>query len=166
MKLKHGTRIFDKFCRKCNAVVPHYIGIGRCVNCSQSWTKKHYWKRKEYYINKHNLWKKKNRIVVNKINRDWRFQNKLKVIKHYTKGTMQCQGINGKCPFKNYKFEPETLQIDHVNGNGIKDRERIRKMGVDLTRYLIRENFPKEYQILCPYCNAKKELIKRGTLKK
>ena len=42
---------------------------------------------------------------------------------------------------------PECLQIDHVNGGGIKDRYS----GTALFKHVL-EN-PKDYQILCANCN-------------
>jgi len=45
----------------------------------------------------------------------------------------------------------EFLAIDHVNGGGKKERETM--SSYQIMRKVIKENFPKEYRILCHNCN-------------
>ena len=51
------------------------------------------------------------------------------------------------------------LCIDHVNGNGLKERKL--KNGANFLRKIIRENFPDDYQLLCANCNLIKAIENR-----
>ncbi len=53
------------------------------------------------------------------------------------------------CGETNEKF----LTIDHINNNGARDREEMRKEGRDLYTYIIKNSFPSDLQILCMNCN-------------
>lgn len=68
-------------------------------------------------------------------------------------GECQCP----KCPEK----DPRFLTVDHVNNDGHLERDRgVGKrrgsQGHDLYRRLIREGFPKTFQLLCFNCNLGK----------
>ena len=59
-------------------------------------------------------------------------------------------GYGGKCQCcgeKRFEF----LVIDHVNGNGNKERKRISTH--QIARKIINSNFPPEYRVLCHNCN-------------
>ena len=45
----------------------------------------------------------------------------------------------------------EFLTIDHINGGGTKHRKEV--VGGRLYDWLIKNNFPEGYQILCMNCN-------------
>jgi len=47
------------------------------------------------------------------------------------------------------------LSIDHINGNGRKHREKVGK-GAKFYHWIVKNNFPKELQILCSNCNTGK----------
>lgn len=49
----------------------------------------------------------------------------------------------------------EFLALDHIDGNGNKDR-KLHGTGTQLYSYLVKNNFPKIYQILCHNCNLAK----------
>jgi len=53
------------------------------------------------------------------------------------------------CGESNYEF----LGIDHINNNGSQHRKEI---GRGLYDFLIKNNFPSEFQILCHNCNFAK----------
>jgi len=94
--------------------------------------------REEYY--------KKNREKIIKIkiknNLKYRRLAKIDCINHYSKGKncCSCCGV----------FHLEFLAIDHIKGNGIKHREKIKEY---LPLYLKRNNYPKGFRILCHNCN-------------
>jgi hypothetical protein len=46
--------------------------------------------------------------------------------------------------------EPKFLQIDHVNGDGAEHRRKVGKM---VASWIVRNNFPPDFQILCANCN-------------
>ncbi len=60
----------------------------------------------------------------------------------------------GKCVCCGMDYLP-VLVIDHKNGNGNKHRKEVTsgKAGVNFYRWLIKNNFPQEFQILCQNCN-------------
>jgi hypothetical protein len=45
------------------------------------------------------------------------------------------------------------LTIDHIQGGGRKHREEIGKNGLSIYNYLVKKDFPHEYQTLCYNCN-------------
>ena len=70
---------------------------------------------------------------------------------------------NKKLVFTNYGYKcnhcgecnSEFLQIDHINGGGNK---HVKSLTVNFYRWLIKNNFPKEFQTLCANCNKLKSL--------
>jgi hypothetical protein len=49
----------------------------------------------------------------------------------------------------------EFLSLDHINGGGRRHRAELKKIGFGGRFYLwlIKNNFPKEYRVLCNNCN-------------
>ena len=89
----------------------------------------------------------------------WRATNKRsvanrrrKVLVHYSTGTLEC----ACCGEAEYKF----LCIDHINGGGRKHRQGLdnggRASADHLYRWLLKEQFPAGFQILCHNCNSAK----------
>ena len=70
---------------------------------------------------------------------------RMKVLEHYG-------GIPPKCACCG-ETHFEFLSIDHINGNGTKER---RQYGSKLAYSLIRRGYPEGYQILCHNCNQAK----------
>lgn len=89
--------------------------------------------RIRYYENSKKKWKKE----------------KLQVYKHYG---LKCNC----CGEKEYKF----LTIDHIYGGGQKHRRELGSVNNSraLRRWLIDNNFPKGFQLLCYNCNITKGL--------
>lgn len=48
------------------------------------------------------------------------------------------------------EFRSEFLAVDHINGGGKKHR---RKIGENIHYWLVRNNFPKGFRLLCHNCN-------------
>ena len=67
---------------------------------------------------------------------------------HYSNGEMCCN----KCRFNNIK----ALEIDHINNNGCEHRKEIK--GGHIYKWLIKNNFPDGFQVLCATCNALKRI--------
>lgn len=80
-----------------------------------------------------------------------RAKHKLKlkqiVVNHYTEGSMRCQC----CGYSGIEF----LSVDHINGDGKEHRKTI-GTGFTIYRWLIKNNFPRDFQILCIACNHAK----------
>lgn len=74
---------------------------------------------------------------------------RLTVLRHYSSGLLECNC----CGINELKF----LAIDHINNNGKEDRKK-NGTSVQFYRYLIKNDFPEGYQILCHNCNMAKAL--------
>jgi len=78
-------------------------------------------------------------------------RRRLKVLSAYSAGTLSCI----VCGFNDVR----ALNIDHINEVGSKHKNRLG--GCILTKYLIDNNYPPGYQVLCSNCNAIKEYNRR-----
>lgn len=58
------------------------------------------------------------------------------------------------CKENEYGF----LTIDHVNGGGTKHRKTV--TATSLPFFIVKNNFPKDYQVLCYNCNCSKAFTK------
>jgi len=80
--------------------------------------------------------------------KEYYFNKRFRVLMHYTSGTLTCT----ICGTFGYPF----LAIDHIKGRKFHGHEDV---GADkLHRYIIKNNFPFEFQILCHNCNTIKEI--------
>ena len=77
----------------------------------------------------------------------YRQRMKLKLFSHYSNGKCACV----KCGFGDIR----ALSIDHINGGGTKHRE---KLGYNIYHWLIKNNYPEGFQVLCYNCQAIKRL--------
>ncbi len=59
--------------------------------------------------------------------------------------------------------DQEVLCIDHIHNDG-KEQRKITGFGSRFYQWLITNNFPKGYQVLCFNCNHKKEVLRRRSL--
>lgn len=67
----------------------------------------------------------------------------MKIYEHYGNGLVQCSC----CGEKEVRF----LSVDHINQNGADHRREIG--GGHLYNWLVKNNFPEGFQILCLNCN-------------
>jgi hypothetical protein len=139
-------------CKRCNIeLVPE-------INWNQSRIKHHdnickicyINEYKEYYTKYREQFREKSRAYSKMYHR----QNKKQVISHYSNGTMLCFC----CGEKHIEF----LTIDHINGGGTMHRKELRKAGISLGtgfyRWLIKQNYPDGYRVLCFNCNQARGL--------
>jgi hypothetical protein len=60
----------------------------------------------------------------------------------------------------------DVLTIDHINNDGAEHRKTRRAMtGNAMYSWLIKNDYPEGFQVLCFNCNVKKELLYRRSLK-
>ncbi len=74
-------------------------------------------------------------------------KHKLQVFEHYG---MQCSC----CGESVYEF----LTIDHMNNDGAKHRKAIGEGGSAIYHWLVKNDFPEGFQILCYNCNCGKRI--------
>jgi hypothetical protein len=75
-------------------------------------------------------------------------QKKLQVLAHYGRICQCCS-----------EGREEFLSIDHINGDGAKHRKEIGGNGSGLYWWLVKNNFPPGFQVLCFNCNISKGLF-------
>jgi hypothetical protein len=120
-----------------------------CKECSRKRTKKWYWEQggKEKTLKNQKIEFIKNPELKKQKYRDWAWKRKIEAINHY----------GGKCACCG-ESEPKFLAIDHKNNNGNKHRKEIGN--VKIYTWLKKNNWPKEFQVLCHNCNMAKAFWK------
>ena len=137
------------------------------------YSKEYYQKNKQKLLNSHKKYRDKpdTQIKLKELRERWKKNNpnylknlrksrRIICIEHYSSGKNCCNC----CGENIYEF----MSIDHINGGGGKHRKSLN--GERLETWLINNNFPEGYQILCHNCNQAKghhkicphELIKVG----
>ncbi len=71
-----------------------------------------------------------------------RRKNKMTIISNYG-GQCACCG----------ETKMEFLTIDHIDGGGTQHRKSLVQSGTTIYRWIIKNNFPKGFQVLCLNCN-------------
>jgi hypothetical protein len=74
-------------------------------------------------------------------------ERRLIILNHYSNGNPHCNC----CGEKEIKF----LAIDHINNNGAAHRREV-GAGTKMWKWIIDNNFPNTFQILCHNCNMAK----------
>ena len=72
-------------------------------------------------------------------------QQRTQVLMHYSNGVPQCECCG--------ELEYEFLSIDHINGGGSKQLKKLKRTGTNFYRWLIMNDFPDGYRVLCMNCN-------------
>ncbi len=100
--------------------------------------------RKEYLYQYNKKWAKENPDYYRSYAKEYARKKRREAIDHYG-AVCVC------CGESHYEF----LCIDHINGGGNKHRKEIGE-GNNLPRWLIKNKFPSNFQILCANCNQAK----------
>jgi hypothetical protein len=89
-------------------------------------------------------WRKNKSIHVKNYNKAWLRLRRLRIISHYS---------NGKsCCYRCGNTDLRVLSIDHINSGGCKHTKELIKQGTNLYTWIIKNNFPSGFQILCMNC--------------
>ncbi len=132
---KHAcARHLEKHTNRCKDIYRQCKENSVCYFCPDP--KPPAYKQGEAVCEKH---RKEGNARLNKLNKTRRQQ----VLNHYGR----------KCACCGLAYEP-ALQIDHIHGGGTKHRKEI-GLG-QLYKYIIKNNFPDDYQTLCILCNGLK----------
>ena len=97
----------------------------------------------------------KNRYKLCRRHKERRVAYKLDTMSHYSGGG---KPVCAMCGFD----DPRALVIDHINDDGAEHRREISgknrsSSGVETYRWLMKNNYPIGFQVLCANCNTIKE---------
>jgi hypothetical protein len=127
----------------------------RCSKCNKNntkkiseWKKSHPKRVKE--IRKKSYIKNQAKILLHAHNYLRKFW--LSVITHYGGNPPKC----ACCGETILKF----LTIDHMYKNGRKERKELKRWGLPFYQWLVQNNFPEGYQVLCFNCNCGRAINK------
>lgn len=139
----------------CDRIIDSHGAKGMCHRCYERNRKKSPEAKKRSYVTR-KKWldgltnEQKERLKrIGKSNRSKRRRAyKLEVIEYYTNNTNECSC----CGEKHFEF----LCVDHMNGDGHRQRKELGSSGSGTGFYLwlIKHDFPKGYRILCFNCNC------------
>jgi len=125
-------------CRECGVILTD-------ENWYPSFEKKHDYICKKCTYEKDKIWRQNNKDKYNQLKRESNHRLMNEIIDRYG-GKCVCCGETRR----------EYLSIDHVNGNGSKQRREIGKSSQGLHYWLKQNNYPEGFQVLCFNCNMGK----------
>ncbi len=143
------------WCNRCegwkNSEKEFYQRYGKpsqpCRSCciKQSAALKKQWREEnpELAKQKYEEWYKHNREPYQELQRSRYHERRMRCLRHYG-------GPNPRCSCCG-ETHSEFLSIDHTDGGGNKHRQEI---GYDIYRWLIKNNFPPRFRVLCMNCNT------------
>jgi len=125
-----------RYCPRCDTyLLPKYFYGSKtkgyqsyCKSCLNNYCKEHY---------------KTNLKRYRKTRQDYKLNQRQRVLEYYGN---KC----GCCGEVTYEF----LTVDHINNNGAKHRKELK--GSSVYNWIIKNNFPDDFQILCYNCNCAK----------
>lgn len=94
------------------------------------------------------LYRKRNpayRKRENEKNKERHAKRRLTVLEHY--------GMKCVCCGETHQ---EFLTIDHINGDGGKQRNQIKQQANNVFAWIIKHKFPKDLQVICRNCHTAK----------
>jgi hypothetical protein len=118
--------------------------IGQCSQCGKNSPVTN-GKRCQACIDKRNKWYQGSTTQTKDKTR--RENNRAAAIEHYG-GKCMCCG----------ETEPCFLAIDHTDGDGNTHRKEINKYGSTFFKWLVDNDFPEGFQVLCHNCNMGKHI--------
>lgn len=113
--------------------------------------KAYYQKHKEKYKAKARLYYKNNKKKCSEWAKKRGLERRLDVLTYYSEGKLRCNC----CGEDQYEF----LCIDHIENNGAQHRRETKTSTI--YQWLITNNYPKGFQVLCHNCNMAKGFYKQ-----
>jgi hypothetical protein len=143
-KLCHSRFFYKKYGGKEYAKYLYYNKGGRE-------NKKEYLKNPEIRKHKNEYLKKyhsNNKDRHNELQRESERKRRIEILNHYSEGKMKCSC----CGESHFEF----LALDHKNNDGNKWRRVHPKGSQKLYTWIIKNNFPPIFAVLCHNCNSAK----------
>ncbi len=109
----------------------------------QKWIRAH----PERFRESKRKWYQKNQIKIRAEVKIKYEKLRLEVLKHYSNGTLSCVC----CGESIYQF----LTVDHIEGGGTQQRKILG--AANLLSFLLKNDYPKGYRVLCYNCNCGRE---------
>jgi len=145
--IKPAEKYFGKPCPKHPESARYKTSHG-CVVCAKAKDRKSYYKHHPERL-------LQSRIKANRYTEE----NKNAVINVLTNGEGTCRWCG--------QGDIDVLTVDHVLGGGTRHRNMIKsRNGQSLYSWIIRNDYPDGFQVLCANCNLKKEVMRRRSLRK
>lgn len=140
----------SKFYKNANGTLDSY-----CKDCKREYRNQARREKRGYYGSE--KFKKTTKEYKKRYNKNLNEQRKAQVISELTSGEMCCS----LCGFDDIR----ALSVDHIDGNGAEHRKSVR--GCHLYKWLIKNNFPEGFQVLCMNCqwikrHENNEFTKKG----
>lgn len=134
-------------CVKCNAEQkqkwygenPQYV-----TDCAAS--------RREFYYKNRSSEQARSRKIMN----EFKAELKNAVVNVLTNGEGTCRWCG--------QGDQDVLTIDHINNDGARHRRELKS--ANIYRWLVQNDYPPGFQVLCFNCNVKKEVMRRRSLRK
>ena len=141
-------------CRECGVILTDenwYLSFKKrhsyiCKKCYKKYSKEWRQNNRDRYNQLQKIWQQNNRDRYNQIQREWYHRLINEIIDAYG-GKCACCGETRR----------EYLTIDHINGNGRKQKREIEVRDPKSFYYWLKQNnYPKGFQVLCFNCNCGK----------
>lgn len=130
-------------------VSPRYTRNGGCVFCNKEYAKSP--QAKSSVSSRMKIYKALPHVKVaaNEASKKSQHSIKIDVISHYG-GKCACCGESGLV----------FLCVDHIDGDGAEHRRETKtSTGIKFYRWLIKNKFPRGFQVLCWNCNSAKHIL-------
>lgn len=115
----------------------------------KEYMKKYYSENKNGILEHNEKWRQKHLGICNKNNKISYVRNRIICLSIYSNNELKCK----YCGYDNI----DALDIDHINNDGYKFRQD-NPQWKKFHKYLMKNNFPSGYQVLCKNCNWLKRL--------
>lgn len=158
-----------KICRRCNKeksdeefykIKKSKDGLDSwCKSCKNKYNRKYSekWNRNPKNKRKRKKWKNKWYKFHKLYHKEHHLTNSIIVLQVYSDGKMKCEICD--------EDDIDVLTIDHIDGGGTEHRKNINiGAGSGFKRWLIKNNFPSGYRVLCRNCNWKAFLSRMDKL--
>lgn len=144
-ELKYAKEYYQKNKEQINAKKREYYQKNK--ELIKTKFRKYYQNHKEQYAILNKAYQQQHRERYLEHKRKFKQKRRLIVLIYYGGDPPKCACCG--------ESHTEFLTIDHINNDGAEHRKRIGGSG-NLVNWLIQNNYPKGYQILCSNCNCAK----------